>query len=142
MKAIWLYRTAAVLLILFAAGHTFGFLNFKAPTAEGVAVFDAMNHVRFTARGATYSYGDFYRGFGLYISVYLLFSAFLAWHLGSQAQILPQAIGALGWIFFAVQLAGLALSWKYFSAIPTIFSAAVAICTGWAAAIVSLSRNH
>ena len=74
MKAIWLYRTAAVLLILFAAGHTFGFLNFKAPTAEGVAVFDAMNHVRFTARGATYSYGDFYRGFGLYISVYLLFS--------------------------------------------------------------------
>src|SRR5438552_18678236 len=92
MKAIWLYRTAAVLLILFAAGHTFGFLNFKAPTAEGVAVFDAMNHVRFTARGATYSYGDFYRGFGLYISVYLLFSAFLAWHLGSQAQTLPQAI--------------------------------------------------
>jgi len=26
MKATWLYRTAAVLLVLFAAGHTYGFL--------------------------------------------------------------------------------------------------------------------
>jgi len=46
-----------VLFVLFAAGHTFGFLNFKPPTAEGLAVRDAMNNLHF---GADLSYGAFY----------------------------------------------------------------------------------
>lgn len=51
MKAIMLYRIASVLLVLFAAGHTFGFLKFKPPTAEGLAVRDAMNNVHFQVGG-------------------------------------------------------------------------------------------
>jgi len=43
MKAVTLYRIASVLLVLFAAGHTFGFLKFKPSSAEGLAVRDAMN---------------------------------------------------------------------------------------------------
>src|SRR5271168_1088786 len=136
MKAIWMYRTAAVLFVLFTAGHTFGFLSFTAPSAEGRAVFDAMNQVHFTKGQATYSYGEFYRGFGLSCSVSMLFSAFLSWHLGELARTLPQAIGALGWIFFVVQLAGLAISLKYFGIPPTISSALVAICLGGAAWLV------
>jgi hypothetical protein len=94
MKATLLYRIASVLLILFAVGHTIGFLKFKPPTAEGLAVHDAMNKVHFQVRGKNYSYGGFYVGFGLFNSVYLLFSALLAWHLGSLAARNPQAIGA------------------------------------------------
>lgn len=133
MTATWLYRIAAVVLLLFAAGHTFGFLNFKPPTPEGIAVRDAMDNVRFTLGSRSYTYGDFYRGFGLFCTAYLLFAAFLAWHLGSLARSSPQAIGLLGWIFFALQLAGIALSWKYFIPPPIIFSAVLAILTGWAA---------
>jgi hypothetical protein len=121
MKAIWLYRIAAVLFVLFAAGHTFCFLSFTAPSAEGRAVFDAMNQVYFSKGQTTYNYGEFYRGFGLSCSVSMLFSAFLSWHLGELARTLPQAIGALGWIFFVVQLTGLAISVKYFGIPPTIF---------------------
>jgi len=47
MNATLLYRIASVLLILFAAGHTIGFLNFTPPTAEGIAVRDAMQNVQF-----------------------------------------------------------------------------------------------
>ena len=42
MNATLLYRIAAALLLLFAVLHTFGFLGFKPPTAEGLAVRDAM----------------------------------------------------------------------------------------------------
>jgi hypothetical protein len=138
MKATWPYRIAAVLFVMFAAGHTFGFLTFQPASAEGRAVFNAMNSVHFAEDGATYSYGNFYRGFGLSCSVSMLFSAFLSWHLGSLARAMPQAIGALGWIFFAVQLAGLALSLKYFGLPPAMFSALAAICLGWAAWLVPI----
>lgn len=137
MKPVTLYRIASVLLVLFAAGHTFGFLKFKPATAEGLAVRDAMNNVHFQVGGSTFSYGGFYTGFGLYISLYLLFSAFLAWHLGTVASKSPQAIGALGWVFCAVQVVSLVLSWKYFSAPPAVFSAVIAICLGWAAWLVA-----
>lgn len=137
MKALTLYRIASVLLVLFAAGHTVGFLKFKPSSAEGLAVRGAMNNVHFQVGGSTFSYGGFYTGFGLYITLYLLFSAFLAWHLGSVTNSNPQAIGVLGGVFCAVQVVSLILSWKYFSAAPAVFSAAVAICLGWAAWLVA-----
>jgi hypothetical protein len=137
MKATVLYRIACVLLILFAVGHTVGFLTFKAPSPEARAVWDTMNNVHFHVRSGSFSYGDFYIGFGLFVSAYMLFSAFLAWHLGALAGKNPQAIGALGWALFAVQVASLVLSWIYFSAPPVVFSALVAACVGWAAWLVT-----
>ena len=133
MNATVLYRIAAVILVLFAAGHTFGFLSFKPETPEGIAALDAMTNVHFKVGGGTYSYGGFYKGFGLHITVYLLFSAFLSWHLGSMAATSPQSIGFLGWAFAALQVAGVVLSWIYFFPIAVIFSAAAAICVGLAA---------
>lgn len=94
MKATWLYRIAAILLLLFAAGHTIGFLKFVPPTPEGQAVLDAMNNVHLQP-GAAYTYGGFYRGFGLFATVYFLFAAFVAWHLGELARKLPTAAGGL-----------------------------------------------
>src|SRR5215469_16636595 len=122
MKATLLFRIAAVLLLLFATGHTIGFLSFTPPTPEGVAVRDAMNNVHFQVRNHSYSYGNFYRGFGLSATAYLLFAAFLAWHLGRVAASHPQAIGSLAWVFCLLQLASAALSWIYFSPPPVISS--------------------
>ena len=84
MKSTWLYRIAAILLILFATAHTFGFLKFVPPTSEGRAVLDGMNTVSLQP-GSIYTFGGFYRGFGLFATAYLLFSAYLAWYLGSLA---------------------------------------------------------
>src|SRR5438270_6257366 len=126
MTATLLYRIAAIVLILFAAGHTFGFLKFKAPNAEGVAVQNAMENVHFDLGSKSYTYGNFYRGFGLFCTAYLLFTAFLAWRMGEMARTTPLAIGSLGWVFFAAQLVSIVLSWKYFVLPPTIFSAVLA----------------
>ena len=132
MKATWLYRIAAILFLLFATGHTIGFLKFVPSTPEGRAVLDAMNNVHLQP-GAAYSYGGFYKGFGLFVTLYMLFAAFVAWHLGELARKLPSAAGSLPWTFFGLQLIGLALSWKYFSTPPVVFSALVALCVGCAA---------
>ena len=136
MTARLLFRIAAVLFLLFAAGHTFGFRTFTPPTAEGLAVRDAMFNVRF---GHDLSYGGFYVGFGLYVSAYLIFSAFLSWNLSSLAVRLPQAIGGVGWTLFGVQLASLALCCIYFGGPPAVFSALVAVCIGWAMYLARVS---
>lgn len=133
VKATALYRTAAILFVLFAAGHTVGFLRLEPPTAEALAVRDAMNQVHFVIGGASFSYGGFYTGFGLYVTAYLIFSAFLSWHLGNMSVSYPGAIGGLGWIFCAMQVASLGLACIYFSVAPAALSALVAICLGWAA---------
>jgi hypothetical protein len=133
MNATLLYRIAAVIFILFAAGHTFGFLKFEPPTPEGIAVRDAMRKVHFRVGSRDYSYGGFYDGFGLYVSVYLLFSAVLSWQLGSLSASHPHTTGVIAWAFFGVQVIGLALSCIYFFPIPAIMSAVVALCLGLAA---------
>jgi hypothetical protein len=135
MKATYLYRVAAILFVLFAAGHTLGFLKFVPPTPEGQAVIAAMDTVPLQA-GAAYTYGGFYRGFGLFASVYFVFAAFVSWHLGELARKFPTAVGSLPWTFFFLQLVGLAITWKYFPAPPVVFSALVTLCTGCAAFLV------
>ena len=137
MKATLLYRIAAVLFILFAAGHTIGFLTFKPASHEGLAVWESMNSVRFQVGRASFTYAGFYLGFGLFATLYLLFSAFLAWHLGSLASRNPAAIGALGWVFCAPQAVSLVLSWVYFLLPPVVLSALLTICLGWATWLVT-----
>lgn len=140
MSARTLYRIATVLFVLFAAGHTVGFLRFRPQTAAGLAVQEAMTSVHFQIGGSTYSYGDFYQGFGLYATLYLLFSAFLAWHLGMLAGKMPRAVGMLGWLFCGVQAVSLVLSALYFAAPPAVLSGLLVVCLGWAAAGVERTK--
>jgi hypothetical protein len=140
MNATLLYRISAVLLVLFAAGHTLGFLTFKPQSAEGMAVREAMSSVSFDFRGRSYSYGDFYRGFGLFVTAYLLFSAFLAWYLGNAVTRAPAAIVSLAWAFVAVQVVCLLLSVRFFFIAPALLSAAICLCLAWAAWLVGASE--
>jgi hypothetical protein len=135
MKPTVLYRIASGLLIFFAVSHTVGLFS-DAPTTEASAARALMNSAHFKFMGADCSYGQFYVGFGLLFTAYLLFSAYLALYLGNLAGKNPGAIGGLAWAFFMVQLASLALSWVYFFVAPVAVSALVAICLGWAALLV------
>jgi hypothetical protein len=127
MSTAWLYRIAAALLVVFAVLHTFGFLGFKPPTPEGQAVLESMNSVYFQIDGKTFSYGEFYRAFGLFATVHMLFSAYIAWLLSRTP------MKSLSWALFAVQAAGLVLAVVYFSTPQISFSGILSACTGWAA---------
>lgn len=77
MKAPVLYRISSVLLLLFAAGHTLGFR--KTDPKWGIdSVVRAMRSVRFDAQGFSRTYWDFYVGFGLFVTAFIVFAAILA----------------------------------------------------------------
>lgn len=128
-----LYRTAAVVFVLFAAGHTFGFLSFTPPTQEGIAVRAAMTNVHFTVGRSTFSYGDFYRGFGLSATVSMLFQAFLAWQLATLARLAPRMAASVTWALVAVQVIGFVLSCLYFAIPPALFSLGLGLMLAFAA---------
>src|SRR5258706_13059966 len=137
MSATLLYRMAAVLFVLFAVGHTYGFLTLRPPSAEGRAVYDAMNTVRFEIDGRSFTYGAFYRGFGLSCTASMILSAFLCWDLGGLARSAPAAVGALGWVFFTVHGVGVVLSFLYFGPPPIVRPPLVSTIVGLVAFLVA-----
>ena len=133
MNATLLYRIAACVFVVTALGHTYSILSPPAPLQEVRAVYDSMHNVHFRAGGRSRSYGDIYRGLGLWATVSMIFWAYLSWHLGQLARSGPGPIGALGWAFFVVQLADLLLSLLYFHLPAIVLSGTVAVIVGLAA---------
>jgi hypothetical protein len=117
--------------VLFALGHTYGFLSFRPSSARGFAVYESMNSVHLVESGRSYTYGGFYRGVGLSATISMLFWAYLCWYLGELARTNPAAIGTLA--FFAVQVAGAVLSFLYFGPPPMVLSLLVELLVGLAA---------
>lgn len=124
MRASVLFRIASILLVLFAVGHTLGFR--KTMPEWGVdSLVGSMRAIHFDAQGFTRTYYDFYVGFGLFVSVLLLFAAGVAWQLGGLSRATLSQIPAITWslaICFAVVTA---LSWRYFFVVPIVFSAVI-----------------
>lgn len=120
-----LYRTAAVLILLFALGHSSGF-PWSDP--EWGVDLHALQSTHFNVLGASRTYWDFYVGFGLIVSVFLVFAAVLAWQLGNlpaqSFRLVRVAAWALALCFAAVTV----LNWMYFFVLPIVFSAAITIC--------------
>jgi hypothetical protein len=137
MKPRILYRISSVLLLLFAAGHTFGFRQ-NIPAWGAEAVLAAMRSVHFDAQGFTRTYWDFFSAFGLFTSVFLVFSAALAWLLAGLPADTLSSVRSIGWAMAICFLAITALSWRYAFTTPLVFSALIAVCL---LAAAWLSRN-
>ena len=80
MRASLVYRVAAVLLLLFAVGHTLGFR--QSNPAWGVdTLLGLMRSSRFDVQGSSRTYWDLFLAAGFSVGVFYLFSAVLAWQL-------------------------------------------------------------
>ena len=127
VKATILYRISSVLLLLFAAGHTLGFR--KTDPKWGVdSLIGSMRSVRFDAQGFSRTYWDFYVGFGLFVSVFLVFTAVLAWQLGGLA---PETLALMrgpAWALVICFAAVTILSWRYFFTAPIVFAIVITVC--------------
>lgn len=127
MKASFLYRIASVLLLLFAAGHTLGFRKID-PNWGVDSLVASMRTIHFDAQGFSRSYWDFYTGFGLFVTVFLLFAAFLTWRLGGLPAQTLAGMRDIAWALALCFVAVTVLSWRYFFIAPVIFSIVVTIC--------------
>jgi len=127
MKASVLYRISSVLLLLFAAGHTFGFRQ-NNPEWGADAVLGLMRSVHFDALGFNRTYWDFFSAFGLFFSVFLVFSAVLAWLLGGLPAETLARVRSIAWALAICFVAITALSWRYTFTIPIVFSVLTTLC--------------
>ncbi|MFZ0735928.1 MAG: hypothetical protein WBL70_17585 [Candidatus Acidiferrales bacterium] len=127
MKAPILYRISSVLLLLFAAGHTFGFRQNNSEWGAD-AVLGIMRSVHFNAGGFNRSYWDFFSAFGLYFSVFLLFAAVLAWQLGGLPAETLAGVRSIAWALAICFVAVTALSWEYAFTLPIVFSTVITVC--------------
>jgi len=126
------YRIAAVLLVLFGLGHTVGFR--QTPPEWGVGeLVRSMQTIHFNVQGFDRTYYGFYVGFGLFVAVFLFFSALVAWQLGRVRPETLAAIPAVTWGLVACFLAVTVLSWRYFFVIPVVFSALITLCLAFGA---------
>src|SRR5437763_171268 len=114
------YRIASVALVLYATGHQLGFRK-GDPKWNADATIAAMK-VPFEVSGQMRSYWDFFSGFGFFCTALLLFSAVLAWQLGSLAPEVLRQLRLARWAFAICYLALTVMTWRYFFPIPTIFS--------------------
>ncbi|HZV64916.1 MAG TPA: hypothetical protein VFG03_08430, partial [Telluria sp.] len=86
-----------------------------------------------------FTYGAFYRGFGLYVSIYLVLCAYLSWFLSRCAARDTPIPRDLGWSMALLQLVGIILSARYFSPPPVVFSVVLTVLLSAAAIKV---RDH
>jgi hypothetical protein len=127
MQASIFYRIAAVLLLLFAAGHTLGFRQ-SDPKWGVDALLGSMRSIRFDVQGFNRTYWDLFVAAGFSVGVFYLFGAILAWQLGG----LPAATLALMrgtvWAFALCFAAITVVSCRYLFILPIAFSMLVTLC--------------
>lgn len=132
MKASLFYRIAAVLLLMFAAGHTLGFSQ-SDPSWGADSLLASMRSLHFDVTGSSRTYWDLFLGGGYTVGVLYLFASILAWQLGGLA---PPALASMRlatWAFAACFGAIAVVSWLYLFIIPVVFSAVITVCLGAAA---------
>ena len=127
MRAPIFYRIAAVLLLLFAAGHTLGFRE-SDPTWGVETLLGSMRSIHFDIQGFSRTYWDLFVAAGFSVGVFYLFAAVLAWQLGGLPAetlvVMRVIVWALPLCFAAITV----LSWRYLFIVPIVFSMVITVC--------------
>ena len=127
MKASLLYRIAAVLLLLFAVGHTLGFR--QSDPGWGVdALLGSMRSIHFDVQGFSRSYWDLFVAAGFSVGVFYFFAAVLAWQLGGLPAETLALLRSTAWAFAACFATITIVSWRYLFSLPVVFSGLITVC--------------
>jgi len=122
-----LYRIAFVLLLLFAIGHTLGFRMTDPKLGVGPLIA-SLQTLHFQIQGFNRTFWDFCFGFGLFISILLIFAASFAWQLSGLEPETLAVVHGTSWglaICFAVETV---FTWRYFFIGPIVFSIVITAC--------------
>jgi len=128
MNASLLLRVAAVITFLYFAGHTAGIPWTPGGAPADMRVLEAMKSHSFDVEGFTRTYWDFYFGFGIIISVYVLALAVVLWQLGSLAKTDAIRVRPIIASIFVAFVVNAAIAWRFFFAIPVGVTVAISVC--------------
>jgi hypothetical protein len=134
MRTVLFLRIASVLTFIHAALHTVGGVFGGAAPGVQQATVAVMKANEFAVMGVMRSYGDFYMGFGLVVSVFLTVEGVVFWQLGSLAKIDALRLRPVLATFLVGYLGAAVVSWRYFFAAPVVTEILIAACLGLAIA--------
>src|SRR5258708_3446608 len=127
MRASIFYRIAAVLLLVFAAGHTLGFRQ-SDPKWGVDTLLGSMRSIHFDVQGFNRTYWDLFVAAGFSVGVLYLFAAILAWQLGGLPAATFALICGIVWAFALCFAVITVVSWRYLFVIPIAFSIVITLC--------------
>ena len=128
MKSSTFLRIASVITFLYFAGHTAGIPWTPAVGPGEAPVLEAMKAHSFDVLGSKRTYWDFYFGFGVVISGYLMVQAVVLWQLGSLAKAEPSRVSGIAASLLIAFIVNAFLAWRYFFAIPAVMAISISGC--------------
>jgi hypothetical protein len=132
VKPAIFYRIASVLLLLFAGLHTFGFRQVD-PQWGVDSLISLMRSTHFDIFGTSRTYWDFFVVFGHFFSIFLVFTAVLAWQLGSLPRQTLAVMRGTAWALVICFAAVTIVGFRYAFIIPIVFSVLISACLAVAA---------
>ena len=121
------YRIAAIVLLLFAVGHTLGFRQ-SDPKWGVDALLGSMRSIHFDVQGFNRTYWDLFVAAGFSVGVFYLFAAVLAWQLGGLPSAALSLMRGTAWAFALCFAAITVVSSRYLFIIPIAFSSVITLC--------------
>ncbi len=123
MSAELWFKLAAGLMLFFATAHTFGMIISQTSDIEEIErVQVAMKSATFPIMGVRRTLWQFYFGFGLFLSLFLLYLSVLIWQLQTLVLLHPQVVAFLSIPLIACLFGVLGLSSYYFFPAPVVIS--------------------
>ncbi|MBL8019209.1 MAG: hypothetical protein JNM27_06070 [Leptospirales bacterium] len=127
MKPVLILRIAAIVNLLYFAGHTSGIPWTPSTDAESLQIIEKMKLHSFDVSGSTRTYWDFYQGFGIIISVYLLGHTVALWLMSNLARANYGLARPFLALFLIETIVRSYLSWKFFFVVPLAMGIILAI---------------
>jgi hypothetical protein len=127
LKPALFYRIASVLLLLFAALHTFGFRQVD-PQWGVESLISLMRSIHFDIMGAHRTYWDFFVGFGLFFTIFLSFAAALVWQLAGLSRQTLAVLRGTAWALVVCFAAVTIVAFRYAFVVPIVFSILILLC--------------
>jgi hypothetical protein len=133
MSSKLLLRIAACLTFLHALSHTWGVFSIDADIRpEDAVVLNAMKSHHFDVMGWQRTFWDFFLGFGLAVTVFLLLLSVLLWQIGTLATVRPRLAQPMIASFFVAWLGFAILDWCLFFPAPLVASILLTLLIGGA----------
>jgi hypothetical protein len=87
-----------------------------------------MQSIHFDIMGTNRTYWDFFVGFGLFFTIFLVFTAVLAWQLAGLSHEALAIMRGTAWALVICFAAVTILAFRYAFVVPIVFSILILLC--------------
>lgn len=130
MKAHKLLRIASIITFLYCAGHTSGYPWIPVIGEQELAIVESMKAHQFDVIGSMRSFWDFYLGFGLVVSGFMLAISLVLWQIASLAKRGVNGIRPMILTFFIAFVINTIFEIRFFFVIPIVMAIVISILLG------------